>query len=380
MTGTEKIEPRWIQHGRVPCLDGLRAVSILFVLLEHAAMSRSFPLSLPLSRELRLNMFGHLGVSMFFAISGFLITMLLAREWNRTGTVSLRGFYRRRALRILPAYVTFLVVVYLLTRVHLVDLARTDWIGVLTYTVNFIREPAWAIGHVWSLSVEEQFYLVWPFVVLLLAPRRALFVVLAYLAAAPLIRVGIWAFFRSELHVIEELTPLRLDAIAAGCALALLAEKDAFRARFRQTSSQASWTIAVAVVAIAAGLFIGGDISAFDVTLRYSVEAAAMTAIIWSAASAPTTRIGRVLETRPLVWIGVLSYSLYLWQQLFLTPHSTHWTASFPLNVAFAGGAAVVSYYVVESPFLRIKDRKPAHAAAPSPRPGDVTQPAAQSI
>ena len=78
---------------------------------------------------------------------------------------------------------------------------------------------------------------------------------------------------------------------------------------------------------------------------------------VWSMATAPATAIGRVLETRPMVFVGVLSYSLYLWQQPFLNPHNAGWVAAWPINIVLAAGAALVSYYVIESPFLRLKDR-----------------------
>src|SRR5215203_5514786 len=108
----------WLEGGRVPCLDGLRAVSIILVLLEHSSLTHGFPLS----RATRLGDLGHIGVSMFFVISGFLITMLLGREWTRAGSISLSGFYWRRALRILPAYLAFLAVIFAATRLHSVSL------------------------------------------------------------------------------------------------------------------------------------------------------------------------------------------------------------------------------------------------------------------
>jgi peptidoglycan/LPS O-acetylase OafA/YrhL len=348
------------------------------VLIEHASLSRGFPIT----SDPHLGIMGRFGVSMFFSISGFLITLLLAREWDRTGTVSLKGFYRRRALRILPAYIAYLLVVYVLTRVDHVSLTRTDWIGVLTYTVNFLSGPTWEIGHVWSLSVEEQFYLLWPFVVILATPNRALYVVLAYLAAAPLVRIAIWAFFPQNIDLIEQLTPLRLDAIASGCLLGLLAGKESFRSRVRQTRAQAMGTIAVASMAIGMCILIGREITVFDVTIRYTVVALAMVAIIWSAASWPATTLGRLLEARPMVFVGVLSYSLYLWQQLFLNPYSAHWTARWPTNLVLVLLAALASYYVVESPFLRVKDRKarPVETPARSASETEIAQAAAQSI
>jgi peptidoglycan/LPS O-acetylase OafA/YrhL len=353
----------WLERGRVPGLDGLRAVSILLVLLEHSSLTHGFPLS----GSAHLGDLGRIGVAMFFVISGFLITMLLGREWERTQTISLTGFYRRRALRILPAYVAFLGVVFIASRLRYINMSSLDWTGVLTYTVNFIKVPAWEIGHVWSLSVEEQFYLVWPFLVVVLSPPRALWVVATYLAGAPLIRLVVWAFFRQDLHLIEDLTPLHMDTIAAGCLLALLAARPAFRGRFLPTPQRATLISIAAAMLIAASTMVGAYISAFDVTFRDTCIALSMAAIVWSVATTATaTRIGRLLETRPMVFVGVLSYSLYLWQQLFLNPHNTHWIAAWPANVVLAIGVALISYFMIESPFLRLKDRSTSNRTAPS--------------
>jgi len=346
--------PAWLTRGRVPCLDGLRAVSILLVLLDHGSLTHGFPIR---QDDLRLSVLGYVGVSMFFAISGFLITLLLIREWDRTGEISLRGFYWRRALRILPAYVTFLLVIFVLTRTTAVTMTRADWIGVSTYTVNFMRVPTWDIGHLWSLSVEEQFYLVWPALLLVVRPARAHVVVIGYLLAALGLRLAMWAFFRSHLHLIEDLTPLRLDAIAAGCLLALLSVRSGFRDRLAVVRHYPALFASIGAAVVAASTILGRYIGAYQVTLSYSIEALAMCLVIWAMAQGAHTAAGRLLESRPAVFVGLLSYSLYLWQQLFLNPHRDQWTATWPINVALAVGTALVSYYLVESPFLRIKDR-----------------------
>ena len=314
---------------------------------------------------------------MFFAISGFLITMLLVREFDRSGTISMKGFYWRRSLRILPAYVAFLLVVFVLTRIGTVAMSPSDWAAALTYTVNFVREPSWAVGHVWSLSVEEQFYLVWPLLVMMLSPARARVVVLGYLIGAFVTRVVIWAFFPHQIHLIEDLTPLRLDAIATGCLLALLASEARFRTVMTRVASFVPALAVLAMVALAVSYAASQRITAYGVTLSYSFEACCMALIIWSMANSPQTRLGRVLETRPFVIVGLLSYSLYLWQQLFMIRDGHSILTMFPLNVLLAGLVAAVSYYVIELPFLRIKDRKPASAPTIAPAPAPAVAPSA---
>ncbi|MEO7329892.1 MAG: acyltransferase, partial [Minicystis sp.] len=156
---------------RIPSLDGLRAISILVVLFGHMAGTRNFAFSF-LDR-LPTSELANFGVRVFFVISGFLITRLLFEEHARSGTVSLRGFYLRRTLRIFPAFYVFVAVVLVLDRLGKITLLPYDALTALTYTMNFhpTASRSWQVGHLWSLSVEEQFYLLWPAIVLFTRPR-----------------------------------------------------------------------------------------------------------------------------------------------------------------------------------------------------------------
>lgn len=364
----------WVASGHVPCLDGLRAVSIALVLLEHTSAEAGL---LGRGGMLWLRDIGELGVSMFFGISGFLITLLLLREWNRTNTISMKAFYARRALRILPVYFSYLFVVFVLIRLGVLHLKAGDWISALTYTVNFRAEPTWEVGHVWSLSIEEQFYLGWPLLLLFLAPRRAGFAAAAYLCLAPLARLFTWYFFRADLDIYPHLTMLRLDAMAVGCLLALGANSRSFRTPFRWSEVQAQRYCLAAVAAITACYIAAQWISALDQTFKPSIEAAGLGIIIWGVVHAPKSMIGRVLESRPFIFVGLISYSLYLWQQLFLNPHPTHWVPWWPVGVTLSFIVATISYYVIERPFLRLKARAVPKAFQPSVTPPESPHPAA---
>ena len=348
-------------------------MSICLVLIEHASAEAG----LLTHGGLWLRDIGELGVGMFFGISGFLITLLLVREWNRTNTISMKAFYTRRALRILPVYISFLLVVYALNRFGVLHFTRGDWIGALTYTVNFHPSPAWEIGHVWSLSIEEQFYFCWPLLLLFLTPQRAGFAAIGYLLFAPLARMVTWGYFRTDFDSYPYLTMLRLDAIAAGCVLALAANYPEFRAFFKWSNSQAQRYTLAAVGAIAASYVVALWITAFQQTLKPSAEAVGIAIIIWALVNAPKSAIGRMLEMRPVVFVGMVSYSLYLWQQLFLNPHPTHWVPTWPVGVTLSFAAAVASYYIIERPFLRLKARVVPKALQPSATPAESARPAA---
>src|SRR5262249_48485856 len=136
---------------------------------------------------------GPLGVTIFFVLSGFLITLLLVREEIAGGEISLRAFYARRALRILPVYAAYVAALVVISHTTAVDLSGCEWTTTLTFTKNFACGQ-WVDGHLWSLSVEEQFYLFWPIALACLPQRRRLWLVAAGILLAPAWRV---IFFRN---------------------------------------------------------------------------------------------------------------------------------------------------------------------------------------
>lgn len=139
---------------RIPSLDGLRAISILFVVFGHLGGTRNAPEIITF-----LERYANFGVRVFFIISGYLITTLLLREHAKTSTISLREFYIRRVYRIFSAAYAFAIVALV---VFASQMRFRDVLTALTYTVNYNSSPPWPIGHLWSLAVEEQFYILWP--------------------------------------------------------------------------------------------------------------------------------------------------------------------------------------------------------------------------
>ncbi|MBN8736667.1 MAG: acyltransferase [Xanthomonadales bacterium] len=211
--------------GRMPSLDGFRAVSILMVLCGHLGGTRGFPLTASAISHWTGDL-GALGVQVFFVISGFLITSLLMSERQQTGTISLKNFYLRRVLRIFPASYTLILMLLVATLLGWLDLTARDFIFASTYTVNYYPHHPWQIGHLWSLSVEEQFYLLWPLALLLLRERRGLLLAIAAIFIGPVVRAVIREYV---LHVnpaspLSDMSifPAMCDYLATGCALALL--------------------------------------------------------------------------------------------------------------------------------------------------------------
>src|SRR5271157_945604 len=152
---------------QIPSLDGLRAISIALVLYGHATGTLGFPIA--------SDRFGlaAAGVRTFFIISGFLITKLLLKEIASKGTISLRAFYRRRVLRIFPAFYAYWLVTLALVMVGLLAVPARDLAYAATYTINYVVDRSWSVGHLWSLAVEEQFYALWPLTLFFLGRKRS---------------------------------------------------------------------------------------------------------------------------------------------------------------------------------------------------------------
>ena len=358
---------------RIPSLDGIRAVSILMVLYGHLTGTRGFPNHMDSTWGNALGDIAHLGVLVFFVISGFLITSLLMSEREKTGTISLGKFYLRRVLRIFPAFYALIFALAVATALGWIDLTSQDFAYALTYTVNYYPNHPWQIGHLWSLSVEEQFYLLWPLALLMLRRRRALILALLAILAGPVVRAAIreWMFHVDPSTPLAGMSifPAMCDYLATGCALALL----------RPWLVQQSWYLRLTGsrwlgLAIPLVLLINRESGYTLVELAFSpVMNICIALLIESSTRHAGSLAGRFLNWRPMASLGVLSYSLYLWQQPFLNRHSDAWANAFPQSVAFALGCALLSYLLIERAFLGLRKRLERTEGLPSQAQGAVT-------
>ncbi len=362
---------------RIPCLDGLRALSIALVIVGHLFGTAGFEATGAYVEWLPSANFG---VRVFFVISGFLITSLLIAEATKTGTISVLKFYFRRTFRIFPAFYAFIALMGAASYWGLVPMHRGDIWYAVTYTANYNWDRAWTLGHLWSLSVEEQFYLLWPFLLLSAGIRRGKWIAISYVLLAPLVRVGIWKLFPDMRAGIGETFETSADAIAAGCTLAYC----------RDWLSQQTWLKRLhspwAMLGIVSLAFVADRHSDY-VSISYTVgetytNLAIALAVDWCLRNSQG-RIGAFLNSAVLVFVGQLSYSLYLWQQPFLNDHGTHAWTHFPLNLILAVSFGLLSFYLIETPALRWRSRverwlwRPAADDAASSTEDRATPPAA---
>lgn len=356
-----------IKQGYLPTLDGWRAIAILAVIVDHV-FGYSFQTRLPLL--FALTRIGPNGVSLFFAISGFLICSRLLEEQASTGRISISGFYVRRASRILPAAMTYLAIIGILGVAGAVTITRWEWWSSVLFFRNYLSPSMIVTGwggytvHFWSLAVEEHFYLIWPALLVLSGTKRA-----KWVAGGLAIAVACWRSFDLRHQIFERhaqgilfgsRTDTRLDGLLLGCLAALLLADPDSRALFLRVMK--SWVWYLCVLAYLCIQIV------FRRHYYTILESALLPVIIATTVLRPNTWVGRLLEFRWVRWFGRLSYSLYLWQQLFLVPGATYpWSRlqSFPLNCALLVAVAALSYHVVERPAIRL-----GHKLAPPPTPG----------
>lgn len=330
----------------IPSLDGLRAFSIALVIIAHLVRQGTTP------GYTYFESLGPLGVSIFFVISGFLITHLLLKERASTGRISLKRFYMRRFFRIFPPYYAYLLFLAVLWGAHLVTLHLGCYLSAVTYVSDYYgsKYMDWDLIHTWSLSIEEKFYVFWPAVLFLFQRKRAAMVAIALFLVSPFLRVFTYAVAPSFRPHIAYMFHTRIDTLMCGCLLALFYEDPAFGRLTRQLFKPAF------LGAAALFLFVASPVCAFlfrgyyGVSVKPTLEAVSIGLLLLYVVREPQSWLGRILNTRVIRHIGVISYSLYLWQQLCL-PY-----LFFPLNVLLAVICAELSFGLIERPSQRLRD------------------------
>ncbi|MES1187396.1 MAG: acyltransferase [Myxococcales bacterium] len=341
---------------RLPALDGLRGLAVLAVVGFHGGA--------PLTAG------GFIGVDVFFVLSGFLITSIIATEQLTTGSINLRNFYMRRVLRLAPALL-LLLAVYAAGSIAFSKTASRNLIDALItlfYATNWARayslHAPLDLGHTWSLSIEEQFYLTWPLLLGLLLRRlgrvRTQQVALGLAGFAWLARAALVFAGSTELRIYSGLDT-HADGLLLGCALALAGVTDNARKTGRVLPSYAP---AVALVVLCAFLLLGnwksremflGGFAAVNIAAATLIASIAL-----GTAEGPASRILSLLRFRPLIWVGTISYGVYLWHYPIFRMLKALGFSRWPrlgIGVTLTFALASLSFYLLEQPALRMKKR-----------------------
>jgi peptidoglycan/LPS O-acetylase OafA/YrhL len=358
-TKEKRREPMTPMRARISTLDGWRGVAILLVLAEHAGQYGRF-------KDQLWTHLGSLGVDIFFVLSGYIITVRLIQEREESSTISLANFYLRRAFRILPLVAVYLATLCMLSRmINAVDFRWSETAGALFFFRNYqyVAHPRGIYtAHFWSLSIEEHFYLLWPALLLLCGNKRAVWLAVAGAAACAMWRIydythpmgPISRMIPSAADGLRVLrTDVRLDGLLVGCALALVLSRQSARSFIFHNFPKETPLLAGTVLLL---------------HLQWSNGFPSLTTYVLVACMLASTLIveeGLVfqwLNFRPLIWIGVISYSLYIWQQIFLLhPAGTLLPfgalSRFPANLLCAFFAATCSFYLLERPAIAIGKR-----------------------
>jgi peptidoglycan/LPS O-acetylase OafA/YrhL len=323
----------------IPTLDGWRAIAISIVVLGHALHFH----------------WAVQGVEIFFGISGYLICTNLLVERESNGDISLADFYRRRAFRILPASLAYLFVLGSLSLVGLATATGRDILSCIFLFANYYSERGWEVKHFWSLSLEEHFYLLWPSLLAFLGNQRAK--IAALIGVASVFFWRIWVFTQQfDLVNTNAMarTDLRLDVFLVPCTMAILLRDPAWQRRAERIRP----IHCVALVALLGLMKTYRGTSATFVSFELLFQSCVFPILIIYTVFHSTTLAGRFLEFRPLRWIGRVSYSLYLWQQIFVQPSWISSHLSFvPLRICGLLVMASLSYYLVELPMVRLGRR-----------------------
>ncbi len=342
---------------QISSLNGLRAVSVFMVVASHLATAVSTP---PAIGTVLLMFNGHffdgaLGVRIFFCISGFLNTYLLLRERDRAGHISLKTFYIRRTLRIFPVLYAFVLFLFVATQTTALVVTPCQFVTALTFTKNY-GCSSWIEGHLWSLAVELQFYLFWPAVLVFVSTRAATRFAIAAIFLAPFSRL-----FEASAGLPQWWLTSNIDMLMVGslAALGYRYRRDVFD---RILETQPALMRLVGFLGLIAPVILGRLFTDEPLRIMFAptVQAFAATFLIVSYAFGPTGLSKAALNSKPLNFLGLISYSLYVWQEAFFI-----WPADFgfdrlltfewPFNIAGMLIVAMASYYCLERPLLSLR-------------------------
>lgn len=362
---------------RTKGFDGLRCFSILFVIIGHAQILRLSTFQPYVQDNVSYLFSGGAGVNIFFTLSGFLITSLLLNEKEKTGRISIKYFFIRRFLRLLPPIIPFFIAIAFFMSMGYI---RETYLGLaasVMYLYNFIPKAklfySAELSHTWSLAVEEQFYLTWPFIVKFFRDRTK------YLIAAGTVLLCACSIFvlptittmiqgkcyqLDQVFFMNKWTIPAIGPIILGSVAALIYANH--NSAVSQLFAQKKAGIATLTVLLSP-LYLVGCLTPI-IPLVFSAGVAL--SLVWICCNQQSI-IVKFLEFKPIRYIGLISYGLYIWQGFFVRSGQAFlpkiWLHDIPYNIPLTFITAILSYELMEKRVMRLKERfRPSAMAAPS--------------
>lgn len=333
---------------RIKSLDGMRAVAVMMVVFFHMSYTKTIPVWDFIIFK------GITGVIIFFVISGYLITTLLLNEEEKTGKISLRKFYVKRFFRIVPAFIFYIAVISIISRWGLIKDFNP---GEIIYAALFMGSVfpghiGWPLGHSWSLSVEALFYLFWPFVLLMLKSRK-------YRSIFALVIIFMVILYRPicyHQHGSTFSLFYNADALMTGCLLALNQNKLGKYLKATGMKKYILWALLICTLMLNTCVAFGkmgiitvplGPImlSCFTACIIYYYSICEIDGPVFS-----------FLNSKIVNYLGIISYSIYVWQQVFMQSGSAYYCwRGFPVNLIAIIAVSSLSFILIETPVKKLQ-------------------------
>jgi len=308
-----------------------------------------------------------LGVRIFFVLSGYLITKLLLIEKEKYGSINIKNFYVRRVLRIFPIFYLYLLTILMIKWFFNSDIINNyhDFFiaGAYLWNYSHLFNPvpgtngAEFLGHYWSLSMEEQFYLIWPFLFLKFNKDALLKILIGILLIMPFLRVGTYLLFPGSRGAIAMMLHTAGDTILIGCLGALIESTANFKAKYLKYLQNKFLIIFSILFIFIFSKYLSLHFKGMYVlSVGISLENIFILIFIFWCIYVPT-KFSQLLNTKVFIQLGLISYSMYIWHLLVLRDINGNWFNRFPQNLICIVIVGFISYYLIEKPILKLKNR-----------------------
>lgn len=333
----------------IPSFNGLRGIGAISIVLSHAILKSHLPAET--QKFLRVFVISHSILILFFVLSGFLITHILLKEERKFGTILIRDFFLKRYLRFLPPYYALLFTYFLISWFGIVNFTSCNWLSSLTFTKNFGCR-SWMDGHLWSFAVEQQFYLVWPFIFKFCSNKIRQYALLFFIILTPLSKLLLEIYL--DKGIAEYSFTSTMGYISVGCLCAI--HLDEILVVLRKLNTKLVKTVVIGIIFIIHVLALYNKLPFFFYPFRGLILSICWAYLMLSYGFLSNGPVFKFLNNRYLAQIGMMSFSIYLWQQMFFDEALKPFD-NVGLSILVIIPVSMASYYCIERPVLKLRNK-----------------------